>query len=280
MNACRFAPVALALVWCLVTSQAQTGCKPNDPAGYFEGTATSQQEGKLDVSLNLRCDNGHYAGDLVTLVGTYTVKHGHSEASQLYLNLESRANTITIQAAFDAGVLRGKFVSAGDTGPVELHPAGDANNPAAAAEVLNLSNKQWHQDLDFLARELPKRHANAFHFISREGFEAEVAQLSGKLDHLNSDEIYVGMDRIANSIGDGHTYIRIPADDAKLPIDLQRCGDEYRVVATASGNEKALGARVIKIQDTPIADAHELLLALTPADETQVLRDSRVRGYL
>jgi len=30
----------------------------------------------------------------------------------------------------------------------------------------------------------------------------------------------------------------------------------------------------------PIADAHELLLALTPADETQVLRDSRVRDYL
>jgi HSP20 family molecular chaperone IbpA len=94
-----------------------------------------------------------------------------------------------------------------------------------------------------LARELPKRHANAFHFTTRERFEAEVAELNGKLDHLNSDEIYVGMDRIANSIGDGHTYIKVPEDDANLPIDIQRFGDEYRVTATISGTKKHL-ARV------------------------------------
>ena len=52
------------------------------------------------------------------------------------------------------------------------------------------------------------------------------------------------------------------------------------MVATTSGNEKALGTRVIKIQDIPIARLHELLLALTPADETQVLRDLRVLGFL
>ena len=280
MNACRLASVALALAGWFVSGQAQTGCKSNDPAGYFEGTVTSQHEGKLDVSLNLRCDSGRYAGELVTPVGTYTVKDGHFEANQLHLGLDSGGDSVTIEAAFDAGVLRGKFVAAADTGPVELHRTGDARNPAAAAETLNLSKQQWHQDLDFLARELPKRHANAFHFISREAFDAEVGQLNGKLDHLNSDEIYVGMDRIANSIGDGHTYIRIPADNARFPIDFQRFGDEYRVVAMALGNEKALGARVIKIHDTPIASAHELLLTLTPADETQVLRDSRVRGYL
>ena len=51
-------------------------------------------------------------------------------------------------------------------------------------------------------------------------------------------------------------------------------------MATTSGNEKALGTRVIKIQDIPIARLHELLLALTPADETQVLRDLRVLGFL
>ena len=280
MNAFRIACVALALVGWLVTGQAQTDCNPNDPAGYFEGTATSQQAGKLDASLSLRCDNGHYAGELVTPVGTYTVKDGHFDAGQLHLNLGSGEDSVIIEAAFDAGIPRGKFAAAADTGPVELHRTGDAKNPATSVEGLSLSKEQWQQDLGFLARELPKRHANAFHFISREGFAAEVAQLNGKLDHLNADEIYVGMDRIANSIGDGHTYIRIPVDDAKYPIDFQRFGDEYRVVATASGNEKTLGARVTKIGDTPIASASELLLALTPADETQVLRDSRVRSFL
>ncbi len=141
MNACRLSSVALALVGWFASSQAQTGCKPSDPAGYFEGTATSQQEGKLDVSLNLRCDSGRYAGELVTLVGAYTVKDGHFEASQLHLNLESGADTVTIEAAIDAGVLRGKFVTAADTGPVELHRTGDAKNAAAAAEGLRVPKR-------------------------------------------------------------------------------------------------------------------------------------------
>ena len=134
MNACRLASVALALAGWFVSGQAQTGCKSNDPAGYFEGTATSQHEGKLDVSLNLRCDSGRYAGELVTPVGTYAVKDSHFEANLLHLNLDSGGDSVTIEAAFDAGVLRGKFVAAADTGgPVELNRTGDARNPAAAA---------------------------------------------------------------------------------------------------------------------------------------------------
>jgi hypothetical protein len=279
MRAFRFASVVLVLVGWPVSGRAQTGCQANDLAGYFEGTATSQQAGKLDVSLNLRCDGGRYAGELVTPVGTYSVRDGHFATSQLHLELEAGADSVTVEAALDAGVLRGKFAAGADTGPIELRRMGDAKS-SIVAEGLSLTKEQWHQDLQFLARELPKRHANAFHFISRERFEAEVADLDRKLDHLNSDEIYVDMDRIANLIGDGHTYVEVPADDANFPIDIQRFGDEYRLVATASGNENALGARVVKIQDMPIARARELLLSLTPSDETQVLRDSRVLGFL
>ena len=279
MKAFRLALVALVLTSWSVSSHAQVECKPNAPAGYFEGNATTQQAGKVDVSLSLRCNGSRYAGEPVTPVGTYSVKDGNFKASQLHLELSSGAEPLTIDSAFHAGVLRGKFAAASDAGPLELRRVSDAP-PPAAAERSDLTKEQWHEDLQFLAKELPKRHANAFHFISRHRFEAEVAELDHKLDHLNSDEIYSGMDRIANLIGDGHTYIRIPADNANFPIELQRFGDDYRLTATASGNEDALGARVIKIQDTPIARAHELLLPLTPSDETQVLRDSRLLDFL
>jgi len=279
MNASRFASVVVVLTGLSFSGHAQNGCKPNDLTGYFEGTAASQQAGKLDVSLNLRCDKGRYAGELVTPAGTYTVKDGYFEAGHLRLNLESGAASVTVEADIDAAVLRGKFATADDSGPVELHRTGDDKSPVSP-EGLRLSKEQWRQDLEFLARELPKRHANAFHFISRERFDAEVADLNGKLDNLNRDEIYAGMDRVANLIGDGHTYIRTPEENANFPIDLERFGDEYRVAGTASGNEKALGARVIKIQDMSITRAYELLYALTPADETQALRDLRVLGFL
>ncbi len=278
MNVFRLACVGLTLMTWPVSGQAQNGCKPGDPAGYFEGAATSQQAGKLDISLNLHCDNGRYAGELVTPAGTYTVKDGHFDQGQLHLNLDSGADTVTVDAILDAEVLRGKFAAGTDASPAELRRTAGPKNAVGAG--LSLSKEQWRQDVAYLAAELPKRHANAFHFISRERFEAEVAELDGKLDRLNADEIYAGMDRIANLIGDGHTYIKVPEDNANFPIDIERFGDEHRVVATTSGNEKALGTRVIKIQDMPIARLHELLLALTPADETQVLRDLRVLGFL
>ena len=216
---------------------------------------------------------------MVTPVGTYAVKDGGVEAGRLHLNLVSGADAVTIEGILEAGVLLGNFSAGADGGPLELHRNGDAKSQTAA-DGISLSKEQWHQDLDFLSRELPKRHANAFHFISREQFQEQVAELNGRLDRLNSDEIYVGMDRIANAIGDGHTYVKVPKDNANFPIDIQRFGDEYRVVAAASGYDKALGTRVLKIQELPVERARELLLPLTPGDETQILRDSRVLGFL
>jgi Peptidase family S41 len=279
MNRLRVAIAAIAFISCCAPLVEARPCTPQDPTGYFEGSAISQQAGKVDVSLNLHCDSGRYTGELVTTVGTYAVKEGTFEAGKLRLTLVAGSDTVTIEAAFEDRAVRGNFVSGEDKGPLELHRTGDAKT-SSCGETLNLTKAQWHEDLAFFARELPKRHANAFHSISREKFEAEVSELDHRLDQLNGDEIYVGIDRIANLIGDGHTYARLPEDYANLPIDIARFGDDYRVVATANGNEKALGARVIKIEDTSTARAHEMLLALPPSDETGVLRNARANGFL
>jgi hypothetical protein len=145
-----------------------------------------------------------------------------------------------------------------------------------------VSKEQWHEDLKFLATELPKRHANAFHFLAKAVFVQEVSQLDRKLDGLNRDEIFVGMDRIENSIGDGHTYIRVPADAPIFPVHFERFGDDYRLVSTRDipGAREALGGRLLKIDDTQVNRAQELLLTLTPADETQALRDVRATALL
>jgi hypothetical protein len=159
--------------------------------------------------------------------------------------------------------------------------AQDASKPAEPkGPVLTLSPEQWREDLQFFARELPKRHANAFHHVSKERFEAAVADLDRQIGRLNGDEMYVALDRMANQIGDGHTYVGFPPDRANLPFGLHRFGDEYRVTAVAAGLEKALGARVVKIHDTPIARAREILLTLTPQDETTWLAEGRVENFL
>ena len=127
MNRLRVAIATMTFFWCCAPLlETQTGCTPQDPAGYFEGSATSQQAGKVDVSLNLHCDSGRYAGDLVTSVGTYTVKDGIFEAGKLRLTLVAGADAVTIEAAFKDGAVRGNFVSGEDKGPLELHRTGDA----------------------------------------------------------------------------------------------------------------------------------------------------------
>jgi hypothetical protein len=58
------------------TSISRAACTPDSPTGHFQGTATSKEAGKLEISLDLRCVNQQYQGELVTPVGTYTVSSG------------------------------------------------------------------------------------------------------------------------------------------------------------------------------------------------------------
>jgi hypothetical protein len=81
-------------------------------------------------------------------------------------------------------------------------------------------------------------------------------------------------------VGDGHTYVEFPPDRATLPLTFERFKDEYRIIRVAAGLEKALGARVVKIHDTPIDRVRDILLSMTPGGETQELAEARVAYFL
>jgi Peptidase family S41 len=148
-------------------------------------------------------------------------------------------------------------------------------------ENLQLSTQQWREDLQFLARELPKRHANAFHFTPRERFEKAVADLDSQLEHADSDMAWVGLQRVVSLVGDAHTYLQTPQDSASdLPIDIARFGDDYRIVSVDPELENALGARVIKVGDLPVARAAELCKELFSRDENPTDSDSFVNNAL
>jgi hypothetical protein len=142
------------------------------------------------------------------------------------------------------------------------------------------TTRQWCEDLQFLARELPKRHANAFHRMPREVFEAEVANLDRRMDSLNGDEIYVGLERIVNLVGDGHTFVEFPEDVARLPLQIRQFGDEYRVTAVTPVLKNPLSARVLRIHDTSVARARELLLTNDPAERNTLSGTSTHRTIL
>lgn len=261
-------------------AQKSSGCTAADPTGYFEGMAKSKEAGELSVSLNLRCAAEQYEGDLLTPVGDFPLKAVSFESGQARIQFDAGGNIGTIEARLDGTNLRGTFRLANDAGAIELRRISDAKPPAPTEPTLLLTSAEWREDLRFFAEELPKRHANAFAHIARERFAAEVAALDAKLDRLNGDEAYAGIERIAQMIGDGHTYVQFPPDSANFPLDIRQFGSEYRVAAVKEGYELALGARVLKIQDTPIARAHDLMLQFTPQAETYILADIRIEDFL
>src|SRR5713226_8487488 len=77
-------------------------------------------------------------------------------------------------------------------------------------EVPALSRAQWREDLQYLARELPKRHKNLFHSISREQFERAVGELDAAIPSLQDHQIIVRMQQIAARVGAGHTGVHLP----------------------------------------------------------------------
>jgi hypothetical protein len=259
---------------------ALADCTPASPTGHFEGTAFSKEAGKLDVSLDLRCVNRHYEGELVTPVGTYMVRTGTYAGGELQLQLDAGTDSVSVRVKLERQVFRGQFTSGDDSGPLHLRRSGDAKASDFSKGSLQLSQGQWVEDIDFFAREVPQRHVNAFHHLTRTQFDAAIADAKRRLPQMNGDQVYVALDRIANSIGDAHTYVEFPSDAANLPLDLRKFGADYRVVAVGRGFENALGTRVLRIGDSSLAKAHELAVSMTPAAETSILADARIAGFL
>lgn len=146
------------------------------------------------------------------------------------------------------------------------------NVPQATA----LTREQWRQDLRYLAKELPRRHKNAFHTVSKDQFERAVTAFDAAIPSLPEHEILIGLRRIVAMIGDAHTEMAPPQNFHRYPLTLYRFGDDLRVVRTISNYQRALGARVVGIGSLGIAEATAKVDTLIPHENDQFLRYSDV----
>jgi hypothetical protein len=140
---------------------------------------------------------------------------------------------------------------------------------AAQNATTNITPDAWRADLRYLAAELPRRHVNAFHTITRERFADEVTKLDAAIPRLTNDESVVGLMRTVALVGDGHTHLDLPPSFPRYPIELHWFGDELRVVAAGAPYHAAIGARVSAIGDVPLTDLMKRTTQLVPRDETE-----------
>jgi hypothetical protein len=141
---------------------------------------------------------------------------------------------------FSTALIATVFLAVAATGLDFAKQKDDARPPT-------LTKDEWRKDLRSFAEQLPKRHKNLYHAVSKEQFERAVADLDAAIPALQDHEIIVRLQQIAALVGDGHTGVHLPAYFKRYPLALFWFGDALRVIAASSNYEKALGARVIKI---------------------------------
>ena len=143
-----------------------------------------------------------------------------------------------------------------------------------------LTPAQWHQDVDVFALELPKRHVNAFHHITREQFNAAVDALRVRAHSANDDEMYVGLLRITAMVGDAHTFVGGFPNRTRLPITAVQFGSDWRVVRATDASKALLGARLVRIDDTAIDDVVKAMRTIISEDETEEYVRSFLTGWV
>jgi hypothetical protein len=146
-----------------------------------------------------------------------------------------------------------------------------AQSPNATHPTV-LTKEQWRQDLHYLAKELPSRHKNAFHTVSKEQFERAVAAFDAAIPSLEDHQILVGLRRIIAMIGDAHTALDPDENLHRYPLTLYRFGDDLRVVRTTASYKRALGARVVGVGSITVAEATAKVDTLVPHENDQFVR--------
>jgi len=107
-----------------------------------------------------------------------------------------------------------------------------------------------------------------FDKIDAESWDKAVADLRAQIPTLQAHEIKVGFSRIVSLFEYGHTQILFStvASEGTLPVNLYDFEDGIFVEGVQKGDEKALGAKVLKIGDMAIAEAIKAVRVVAPVE--------------
>ena len=147
-------------------------------------------------------------------------------------------------------------------------------SPSPAPPPAATRDGRFVQDIEALAKDLPRLHANLFFKTSREAFDREVESLKTRVAEMSDPEVVTGLIRLAALPGDAHTAIS-PFNYAgyrRLPIRMRFLSDGLVVTSAAPGAEALLGGRVVRIGDLEVAAAIEKVGPVVSRDNEAWLR--------
>jgi tetratricopeptide (TPR) repeat protein len=138
---------------------------------------------------------------------------------------------------------------------------------------VNIKSEQWQEDLRFLQHQVQNDYSFLFKKVSQETFNAEVEKLHKAIPTMQEHEIHVGFSRIVSLFQYGHTsfplYNREKNGFHATPFNLYHFKDGLYIQGTHKDYEEALGAKVLKVEGTPVEKAMKAIYPVVPAENKQ-----------
>ncbi len=261
--------VLAALLSVTAFGQVAKESPPAEIAGRYEGFALATVYGRVPLVVEIRYDKQTIVGSMNTPLGDFNITQASYADGKWVFKAESYDDEGVITLNFKAGRFVGEFEGFGDKGAVELTRTGPSSPVLDTTPTDNLSEAAWRADLQYLASELRRRHANPFHSVTREQFARAVAELDARIPQLQNSDIVMGLSRIVAMIGDGHTHLRWGRLYKGVPLQLFWFGNQLRVTGTSGKYRKAIGARIVEIGGVPVTEAYARDLLYIPQGESE-----------
>ena len=132
---------------------------------------------------------------------------------------------------------------------------------------------KWHEDLAVLREQMPKKHGNLFHSISREQYELAFDDLERRLPEMTDNQVKLGIMQIVASVNDGHTHVRLDTlKNHMLPIRLHYFADGLFVESTDKAYSNLLGGKVLRLGSMSVEEAYKSVRSLVSLDKENELR--------
>jgi len=266
----RFVIVASLLMVSILPSSARETARGDILTGRYAGKAQDSALDTLDFALQITEHNGVVTGTVSTEFGVSPIVGGTYRSGNLTLSFDVGGTEVSLTAKVEGRQIQCTYSASTNHGTALLNLI--SRNPVFNPDsITSLTKAQWREDVLFFATELERRHADAFHRITRQDYNKSVAALVAAIPHLKYFEIIVGMERITAMVGDAHTYVHLPDVFHRFPLSLYWFGSDLRVLRTTRPYKRVLGARLVAINGTPILSVRDKIREIFSQDETELL---------
>jgi hypothetical protein len=132
---------------------------------------------------------------------------------------------------------------------------------------------RWREDLAFYREQMPKKHGNLFHAMTREQFNASIDALENSLPELTTNQVKTEIMRLVAQVNDGHTRLRQETlGNHMLPVRLHYFSDGLFVEAGYQKFATIVGGKVLRIGSMSAEAAYTAVRPLIPVDNDNEYR--------